>query len=147
MKILVTNKRASFDYFILDTLEVGIVLKGTEIKSLKNGKARVEESFVMIQEGEAYILNLFIPHFSHGNINNHEESRSRKLLMHKKEILKLEDRCKKEKLTIVVLKLYLKEGRAKLEIALAKGKKLYDKRESEKNKDIQKNLRNGNLDG
>ena len=143
MKIIVNNKQAYHDFEILHTVEAGIVLKGTEIKSLRNGKARIAESFVMITNGEAFIHNMSIPHYTQGNINNHDETRVRKLLLKKSEIKSLQDECKRGNLTIIPTTLYLKESRAKLEIAVARGKKLHDKRQAEKDKTVERDLRRG----
>jgi len=143
MKILVNNKKAKFNYNLLETFEAGLVLQGTEIKSLRTGKGKISEAFVQIKNGEAFVLNMYIPHFSQGNRNNHEERGNRKLLLHKKEIKHIQDRVKLERLSIVVTKLYLKDRKAKIEIALGKGKKLYDKRQAEKSNTIARKLKQG----
>ena len=134
VKIIATNRRASYDYFLSSFLEAGISLKGTEIKSLKINGASLNDSYVIIKNQEAYLLNMHIAEFREGNIFNHDPFRTRKLLLHKKEILRLSQKIKEKGYTLVCTKVYLKNGRAKVEIALAKGKKLFDKRDSEKEK-------------
>ena len=129
-KVIARNKRASHDYYILDDYEAGIVLSGTEIKSIRAGKIAIQDAYVQIKNGDAIVINMHIAKFDQGNIFNHEETRNRKLLLHKKEIRKLENKIKLEGLTIIPLELYLKGGLAKLKIGLAKGKKDYDKRDS-----------------
>ncbi len=140
MKILTNNKKVAHEYFILDTYECGIVLKGTEIKSIRQGKFSIKESYVKVRNFELYITNMNISKYDHGNIFNHEEKRDKKLLMSKREIIKLGQKVKLEGLTLVPTKVYLKEGLCKIEIALCKGKKLYDKRQSEKESDVKKRL-------
>jgi len=144
--IEINNRKAKFDYQIFDTLEAGIVLTGTEIKAIRQGNCNLKESYIIIRQNEAYILNMHISHYEEGNIFNHEETRTRKLLLHKKEIIKLSDKIRISGYTIVPLRLYFKKNKAKLEIALAKGKKTYDKREAIKqrdiSRDIQKQLKN-----
>lgn len=134
----IKNKKAYFDYFIEKELEAGIVLKGTEIKSIRKGGVDLKDSFVIIKNDEAFILNMYISKYESGNRFNHDERRTRKLLLHKKEILKLKDKSQKEGYTIIPLKLYLKNGKAKLIIALAKGKHLYDKRVAIKERDLER---------
>ena len=134
VKIIATNRRASYDYFLSSFLEAGISLKGTEIKSLKINGASLNDSYVIIKNQEAYLLNMHIAEFREGDIFNHDPLRTRKLLLHKKEILRLSQKIKEKGYTLVCTKVYLKNGRAKVEIALAKGKKLFDKRDSEKEK-------------
>ena len=143
MKILSENRKVKFDFAISETLEAGIVLVGTEIKSLKVNNCVLTDCFVTIKDNEAFVYNMHIPHFSFGNINNHEEKRVRKLLMHKKQIINLNDKIKRERISILVSKIYLKDGKAKVELVVGKGKKLHDKRQSEKEKDIKKNMRQG----
>ena len=128
MEIL--NKKAKFDYFIEDTFECGIVLKGTEIKSIRSGKANLKDSYGIIKNNELYILNMHISRYEAGNIFNHEETRTRKLLAHKKEIYKM-----KNKLNIEG---YIKDGKAKILLGVAKGKKNYDKKEVIKERDIER---------
>ena len=134
VKIIASNRRASYDYFLSSFLEAGISLKGTEIKSLKINGASLNDSYVIIKNQEAYLLNMHIAEFKEGNIFNHDPLRTRKLLLHKKEILKLSQKIKEKGYTLVCTKVYLRNGKAKVEIALAKGKKLFDKRDSEKEK-------------
>lgn len=136
----ITNKKANFDYEIIDTFETGIVLKGTEIKSIRLGKANLKDSYGIIKNNEIFLLNMHISQYEQGNIFNHEETRTRKLLMHKKEILKLKDKLEINGLTLIPLKLYFKNSKAKILLGLAKGKKNYDKRESIKKKDIQREV-------
>jgi SsrA-binding protein len=139
-KFLVRNKKARHDYEILETFETGIVLKGTEIKSLKEGGASLQEAYVRVISGEVYLIGATIIAYKFGNIHNHAEQQDRKLLMHKREILRLAASVKEKGLTLVPLSIYLKRGRAKLEIGLGRGKKLYDKRESIKNKELKRSM-------
>jgi SsrA-binding protein len=141
MKIIANNKKARHDYFILESHEAGIKLLGSEIKSIRLGKVNINDSFVTFKDGEIYVNNLHISKYDFSNIFNHEETRPRKLLLHKNEILKLFSKTREQGLTIIPLKVYLKEGLCKLEIGLAKGKKDYDKRESLKEKDQQLRLK------
>jgi SsrA-binding protein len=135
MKVISQNKKARHDYFIEETYEAGIQLLGSEIKSIRTGKVTVNDSFVTFRGGEAFVHNLHIAKYDFSSIFNHEETRPRKLLLHKKEILKLFGKTREQGYTIVPLKIYLKEGLCKVEIGLAKGKRDYDKRESLKEKD------------
>lgn len=139
--IEIQNKKAKFDYEIIDTYEAGIVLTGTEIKSIRAGKAQLRDSYAVIRNGEVFLLNMHISHYEQGNIFNHDETRTRKLLLHKKEILKLRDKVEVEGLTIVPIKLYFKGNKAKILIGIAKGKKTYDKREAIKKRDIDRDLK------
>lgn len=136
----IVNRKARFNYFILEEIEAGIALKGTEVKSLREGKGQIVESYAYIKNDEVFLINMHIAKYKEGNIFNHDETRLKKLLLHKKEILKLKDRINQEKLTLVPLKLYFKEGKAKVLLGLAKGKKLYDKRESKKEQDIKRDI-------
>lgn len=136
MEIL--NKKAKFDYLIYDTLEAGIVLTGTEIKSIRNGSCNLKDSYILIKNNEAFILNMHISNYDKGSIFNTEETRTRKLLLHKSEILKLKDKISIKGFAIVPLKLYFKDGIAKIEIGVAKGKHTYDKKESIKERDIKR---------
>lgn len=146
IKVLTNNKKAFFEYFLSDFLEVGIALEGSEIKSLRENGCSLKDSHIIIRNNESYILGMHIPLYRHGNIFNHEPTRTRKLLMHKKEILKYQQKIKEKGYTLVCTKVYLKKGFAKLEIALAKGKKLYDKKAVQKEKDIaRENDRYGKL--
>jgi len=138
--IEINNRKAKYDYEILDTIEAGIVLTGTEIKSIKNGSANLKDSYAIIKNGEAFLLNMHISHYEQGNIFNHNETRTRKLLLHKKEIIKLNDKIQMLGYTLVPIKLYFKKGFAKILIGIAKGKKNYDKREAIKKKDIQRDI-------
>ena len=137
----IVNRKAKYNYQIFETIEAGIVLTGTEIKSLRLGKANIKDSYVRVKNNEMYIINMHISSYENGNIFNHDETRERKLLLHKKEIFKFRDKIKLEGYTIVPLKVYLKDGRAKVLIGLAKGKKNYDKREDIKKRDIERNIR------
>lgn len=139
MEIL--NRKAKYNYQIFETVEAGIVLTGTEIKSLRLGKANIKDSYARIKNNEVFLINMHISSYENGNIFNHDETRERKLLLHKKEILKFRDKIKLEGYTIVPLKVYLKNGRAKVLIGLAKGKKNYDKREDIKKRDIERSIR------
>lgn len=132
----IQNRKANFDYEIIETFEVGIVLTGTEIKSIRLGKANLKDSYAIVKNNELYLLNMHISKYDQGNIFNHDETRTRKLLMHKKEILKLRDKLDIEGFTLVPIKLYFKNSKAKILLGLAKGKKNYDKREAIKKKDI-----------
>ena len=136
----ITNRKANYDYEILESIEAGIVLTGTEIKSIRNGLANLKDSYAIIKNEEAFILNMHISSYEQGNRFNHEETRTRKLLLHKKEILKLRDKVNINGYTLIPLKLYFKKNKAKLLIGLAKGKKNYDKRESMKERDIKRNI-------
>ena len=130
IKIIITNKKASFNYFLSDFLECGIELKGTEVKSILNHNVSINDSYVVIRNQEAFIINMNIAQYEKGTYFNHEELRKRKLLMHKYEIRKYEQKTIKGGYTIVPTKIYFKNGKCKVEIALAKGKKLFDKRET-----------------
>ncbi len=136
MEIL--NRKARYDYEIEDTYEAGIVLTGTEIKSIRKVKANIKDSYVIIRNQEAYLINTHISLYEEGNRFNHEETRTRKLLLHKKEILKLRDKLEIEGYTIVPLKIYFSKGRAKIQIGVAKGKKNYNKKETIKERDIKR---------
>ena len=135
----VKNRKAYFNYEVLDTIE-GIVLKGTEIKSIRNAHVSLDNSYAVIKNDEVYLLNTFIKQYKEGNIYNHDESRSRKLLLHKKEIKKLKDAIEKERMTLIPLKLYFVKNKVKILIGVCRGKKNYDKRESLKEKDMKRNL-------
>lgn len=138
----IKNKKAYFDYYIESEIEAGIELVGTEIKSIRKGSAALRDSYVVIKNNEAFILNMYIAKYEEGNIFNHDELRTRKLLLHKKEIKKLKEIREKERYSLVPLKLYFKHGRAKILVGVAKGKKMYDKREALKKKDEQRGMRN-----
>ncbi len=139
MEIL--NRKAKYNYQIFETVEAGIVLTGTEIKSLRLGKANIKDSYARVKNNEIFLINMHISSYDNGNLFNHDETRERKLLLHKKEILKFRDKIKLEGYTLVPLKVYLKNGKAKVLIGLAKGKKNYDKREDIKKRDIERNIR------
>lgn len=139
--VLAKNKKAYHDYFIEEKLEAGIELVGTEVKSVKAGKISIKESFVRIIRNEVFIMNMHITPYEFGNINNVPESRVRKLLLSRREINKWEAKIKEQGYTIVPLSVYTKQRLVKVEIALAKGKKLHDKRETLKRKDIDRNLK------
>ena len=135
MKIISQNKKAHHDYFLLDTYEAGIELKGTEIKSVRLGNVNLKDSFVRIKNNEVYVENMHIAPYDHGNIFNHEARRTRKLLLHRHEINKITGQAAQKGYTLVPLKIYLKDGLVKVEVGLARGKKLYDKREDIAKKD------------
>ncbi len=137
IKILSENRQARHEYFLSDHYEAGISLTGTEVKSAKDGKIQLKDSFAEVSHGEAWLLNAHISEYSHGNRENHAPTRKRKLLLHKAEITKLHAITREKGLTLVITKLYLKNGKIKCEIAVGKGKKFHDKRESEKNREAQ----------
>lgn len=141
IKIVAQNKKASHDYYILETYECGIVLTGTEIKAIRVGKVNLQDSFCTIRNNEMFVNGLNISKYEMGNIFNHKPARTRKLLLHKKEIIKIHSKIQKEGYTLVPLNITLKNGLAKLNIGLAKGKKLYDKREDMKQKAEERELR------
>lgn len=138
--IEIKNKKAYYDYEIKDTYEAGIVLTGTEIKSIRDGKVNLKDSYAIVKNNEVFILGMHISHYKEGNIFNHDEIRTRKLLLHKKEILKIRDALEKDGFTLIPLKLYFNKDKAKLMIGIAKGKKIYDKRESIKKRDTEREL-------
>lgn len=139
-KLICNNKKAFHDYFIEEKFEAGMVLKGTEVKSLRAGKANLNDSFALVKNGEAFLHNLHISPYDFGNRDNHEPDRMRKLLLHKNEIAKLFGKIREQGYTVVPLRLYFKNGMVKVEIGLAKGKKLYDKREDMKQKDMKREV-------
>lgn len=135
-KVVAENRKARFSFFIEDTFEAGIMLAGSEVKSLRQGKANIAESYATEEQGEIYLINAYIPEYLEANRLNHETRRPRKLLLHKREANKLIGAIQREGMTLVPLRIYFNDrGRAKLELALARGKKLHDKRETEKNRD------------
>ena len=136
----INNKKAKFDYFIEEEIECGIVLKGTEIKSIRAGLANIKDCYAIIKNNEVFLLNMFISKYEEGNIFNHEERRTRKLLLNKKEILKLKDKVTMEGYTLVPIKLYFKKNKAKILLGVCKGKKNYDKRETIKKRDTQREI-------
>ena len=143
IKIITSNKKAHFNYFLSEFTECGLVLVGTEIKSLRAHGCSLNDAYIIIRNGEMEVINMHINPYDKGNIFNHDPLRNRKLLLHKKEIRWFEDKIKRDGYTIVPTRVYLKKGKAKMEIALAKGKKLYDKRETIKQRDIKRGLKNG----
>jgi len=138
MEIL--NRQASHNYYIYETYEAGISLTGTEIKSIRNGKCNIKDSYCIVKNYEVYLLNTHIETYKEGNIFNHNETRTRKLLLHKKEILKLNDKIQIEGYTLIPLKIYFKNRVAKVLIGVCKGKKNYDKKQSLKEKDLEREL-------
>jgi SsrA-binding protein len=142
IKIIAKNKRAGFDYTLIEKIEAGVVLQGTEVKVLRDGKVNLNESYVMIdQNGEAWAYNILIPHYAFGNIHNHEEQRVKKLLLNQKEIAHLYHEMKAKNLTTVVTMIYFKDSKVKIEIALARGKKLFDKREAIAKRDNERSIK------
>ncbi len=139
-KLIAQNKKARHDYSILETIEAGVVLQGTEIKSVRDSRINLKDGFVRIRNGEAYLYNVHISPYDQGNIFNHDPLRTRKLLLHKKQIQKLANETKNPGTTIVPLKVYIKDGFAKVLIGLAKGKREYDKRETLKRKDQERQI-------
>ncbi len=139
--IEIKNKKAYFDYTVLEEIEAGISLVGTEIKSVRKGSVDLKDSFITIKNNEAFILNMYIARYEEGNIFNHDERRTRKLLLHKKEIQKLKEKVSTEGLTLIPLKLYFKKNYVKVLVGLCKGKKLYDKRASIKERDLKRETR------
>lgn len=134
----VVNRQAKYNYFILEEFECGIVLTGTEIKSIRDGKANLKDSYAVIRNHEVYLLNTHISEYTEGNIFNHDPRRSRKLLLHKREILKLESKVNQEGCTLVPLKLYFNKNKVKILLGLCKGKKTFDKRETIKERDLKR---------
>ena len=135
LKIISNNRKARYNYFFEEFFEAGIVLKGSEVKSLRDGKANISESYAFDENGEIYLVNSHIPTYQESSYNNHDPKRNRKLLLNKREINKLIGNINREGLTLIPTKLYFKNGKAKIEIAVAKGKKLYDKRHTKKKRD------------
>jgi SsrA-binding protein len=140
-KVIAQNRRARHDYSILDTYEAGVALMGTEVKSLRLGRASLADAFATIDDGEVWLRGLHIPEYTHGSWTNHEPRRTRKLLLHKGQILKLIGQTKESGLTLVPLSLYFNEGKVKCEVALAKGKKSYDKRQDLAKRDAEREVR------
>lgn len=141
MKVIVRNKKAQFEYHIIETYVAGIVLKGTEIKSIRAGKVNINDAYCTFLWGELWVKNMHIAEYEHGNIYNHDPKRDRKLLLTKRELRRLQSKNVEKGMTIVPIQLFINDrGFAKLEIALAKGKKLYDKRESIKKRDVQRDM-------
>jgi len=139
-KVIATNRKAYHDYHILEKYEAGMSLVGTEVKSLREGRANLKDSYALIKDGEAFLFNCHISPYSHGNIQNHDPLRTRKLLLHTKEIDKLWGKTAQQGFTLVPLKIYFKNGKAKVEIGVAKGKKQYEKRASIKEKEAKREI-------
>ena len=139
-KLICNNKKAYHDYFIEEKFEAGVVLQGTEVKSLRNGKANLNDSFALIKGGEAFLHNLHISPYAFGNRENHDPDRMRKLLLHKAQIVKLFAKIREQGYSFIPLRIYFKDGLVKVELGLAKGKKLYDKREDMKEKDHKRDM-------
>ena len=137
----IKNKKAYFDYEILKEIEAGVALIGTEVKSVRKGSVDLKDSFVNIKNNEAFVINMYIAKYEEGNRFNHDERRTRKLLLHKKELLQLKEEVSIEGKSIIPLKLYLKNGKAKMLIGLSRGKKNYDKRETIKKRDIEREMK------
>jgi SsrA-binding protein len=137
-KVFCSNRKAYHDYHIDESIEAGIELKGTEIKSLREGKANLKDSYAVVKDGEVFLLGCHISPYSHGNIYNHEPLRTRKLLLHKEEIRRLAGKVTQRGFTLIPLKIYLSKGKAKVEVALARGKRLFDKKEAIKEKDLKR---------
>ena len=135
LKIISNNRKARFNYFFKELFEAGIALKGSEVKSLREGKANISESYAIDEQGEIFLINSHIPSYKESSYNNHDPKRNRKLLLNKREINKLIGKVNREGYTLIPTKLYFKKGRAKIEIALAKGKRHYDKRQVKKKRD------------
>lgn len=140
-RTVATNRKARHDYFIEETFEAGIVLTGTEIKSVRQGQVNLRDGFVLIRNGEAWLLNVHIAHYAHGNRQNHNETRPRKLLLHKRQIAQLHSEATQKNWTIVPLRMYINEaGLAKVEIALVRGKQQFDKRATIRDRDAQRDI-------
>jgi len=140
-KTVVTNRKALHEYFVIDRFETGIALKGTEVKSLRQGTANLQDGYAMIRKGEIWLIGMHISPFEKGNINNHDPKRDRKLLLHKREIRRLIGRVTEKGLTIILLRIYFKHNIAKIELGLARGKKSYDKREAIKKREVERQMR------
>lgn len=140
-KTVATNRKALHEYFILDRYEAGIVLKGTEVKSLRQGSANLQDGYAVIRNGEIWLIGMNISPFEKGNINNHEPKRDRKLLMHKQEIRRIFGKVSEKGLTLVPLRVYFSKNRAKVELGIARGKKSYDKREAIARRDAERQMR------
>jgi SsrA-binding protein len=140
-KVLVTNRAAFHEYHINEKYEAGMVLTGTEVKSVMDGRVQLKDSYVAVREGEAWLFNAHISPYSHGNRENHDPLRTRKLLLHRREIDKLEESAATQGMTLVATRIYLRNGRIKIEVGVAKGKKLYDKRETEMRRTIERETR------
>ncbi len=141
IKIISTNKKASFQYFLLEKFEAGIQLLGSEVKSIREGSINIKEAYVKFNKNELYLIGMHIGEYSHSGYTTHDPLREKKLLLHKNEINKIIKNVSIKGTTVIPVKLYLKSGKIKVEIAISKGKKLWDKRESKKEKDIERNLK------
>jgi SsrA-binding protein len=141
VKVLLTNRAAFHEYHILNTYEAGVVFQGTEVKSVRNGQIQLKESYVAVRDGEVWLFNAHISPYAYGNRDNHEATRTRKLLLHRREIDKLEQEATVKGMTLVVTRVYLKKGRIKFEVGVARGKKLYDKRETEMRRTVDRETR------
>ncbi len=147
VKIICKNQRAGYDYFLEEKYECGVALQGTEVKSLRAGKGIINEAFVTIDsQGEVWLQNATIPHYEFGNINNHSETRKRKLLLKREEIAQISKKMAMKGYTLIPLALYFKDSLVKCEIALAKGKKLFDKRDTAAKKDVERKIRQGHYE-
>jgi SsrA-binding protein len=135
------NRAASHNYFLLEKFEAGVALRGTEVKSIREGKANLKDAYGLIKDGEAFLLNVHIGPYSHGNIANHDETRTRKLLMHREEVRKLQSKTQIKGHTLIPTRLYFRKGRVKCELALAKGKQDWDKRETERRREADRDAR------
>ncbi|MGE5497107.1 MAG: SsrA-binding protein SmpB [Syntrophothermus sp.] len=142
-KDIAVNRKARHEYSVIQTFEAGIVLQGTEVKSIRQGKANLVDSYAAVKEGEVWLFNAHISVYDQGSINNHDPLRTRKLLLNRSEIRKLIGKVKEKGLTLIPLRIYLKGGRVKVELALAKGKKIYDKREDIAKRDFQREQQRG----
>ncbi len=140
IKVVATNRKARHEYFLLDTYEAGLVLKGSEIKSIRAGQVSLAQAYVSVEGDEAWLVNSHIAPYNEASRNNHDPVRTRKLLLHRSEIRKLSDKVRQKGATVVPLRIYLKDGKAKIEIALAKGKKQYDKREEIAKRDAKREM-------
>ena len=136
----IVNRKAKFDYFIEEEYEAGIALTGTEIKSVRQGKCNINDCYGIVKNNEVFLLNMYIAHYKEGNIFNHSETRSRKLLLHKKEIKKINQAIEQQGLTLIPLKAYFKDSKLKILLGVCRGKKNYDKRETIKERDIKRNV-------
>jgi len=135
------NRAASHNYFLLEKLEAGVALRGTEVKSIRSGRANLKDAYALVKDGELWLINAHIGEYEHGNIFNHEPTRTRKLLVHKNELYKLMGKTQQKGLTLIPTRLYFKNGRVKVELALAKGKQTWDKRETERRRTADKEAR------
>lgn len=140
-KIITTNRDAYHNYHILETFEAGIKLVGTEVKSIREGRVNLKDAYAMVRDGQAWLLNAHISHYSHGNRQNHDPTRERRLLLHKREIIRLQSKVLEKGLTLIPTRLYFKGNLIKCELAIARGKKLYDKRETEARKTQEREAR------